>query len=278
MGARLLVVEGNAADVRARQVAAGKATTADAYAGVLHSLAPDAICTTARPADDDWTALTLAELKQFDGAVFTGSALHAYDETPQVQRQIDLARSIFAAGIAFFGSCWGLQVAAVAAGGQVARNPKGREIGFARNIVLTEAGSAHPMYRGKPRVFDAPAVHLDEIATLPPDVSVLAGNGMSAVQAVEIRHDRGVFWGVQYHPEYSVNDVAATLRRYGSLLVEEGLFANDAARDAFVRDLEGLHTPGGRSAFLSHHGLDATVLDLESRLAELRNWINFQVL
>ena len=44
---------------------------------------------------------------------------------------------------------------------------------------------------------------------------------MSEVQAAEIWLGRGVFWGVQYHPEYGLHDVAAVIRRYGQTLLAE---------------------------------------------------------
>ena len=77
-------------------------------------------------------------LDDYDGVAITGSALNVYDGSGEVERQIDLARAVYASGTSFFGSCWGLQVAAVASGGTVIKNPVGREIGIARNIALTE--------------------------------------------------------------------------------------------------------------------------------------------
>ena len=50
-----------------------------------------------------------------------------------------------------FGSCWGLQIAAVAAEGDVQRNPLGREVGIARRILPTDPGRSHPMLEGRPR-------------------------------------------------------------------------------------------------------------------------------
>jgi hypothetical protein len=44
---------------------------------------------------------------------------------------------------------------------------------------------------------------------------------MSEVQAAEIWLGRGVFWGVQYHPEFGLHDVAAVIRRYGQTLLAE---------------------------------------------------------
>ena len=45
--------------------------------------------------------------------------------------------------------------------------------------------------------------------SLPPGATLLATNAVTAVQAAEIRSGRGTFWGVQYHPEISLAEVAA---------------------------------------------------------------------
>ena len=62
----------------------------------------------------------------------------------------------------------------MAAGGEVAFNPKGREVGFARKILLNEAGAKHPMFKGKAPVFDAPCIHYDEVIRLPESATLLA--------------------------------------------------------------------------------------------------------
>ncbi len=64
------------------------------------------------------------DLESYDGVAFTGSSLDVFDDIPEVTRQIELARAVFATGTPLFGSCWGLQVMSVAAGGTVCRNPK----------------------------------------------------------------------------------------------------------------------------------------------------------
>src|SRR5258708_35854921 len=111
------------------------------------------------------------------------SAPNIYNGGPPTDPQTELARSVLAARPPMFGSCWGLQVITVAAGGSVRKNPKGREIGFGRRIRLTEAGRGHPMYDGKDEVFNAVTVHLDEVETLAPGTTVLATKPTSDVQA-----------------------------------------------------------------------------------------------
>ncbi len=178
-------------------------------------------------------------MEGYDGVAITGSALNVYDGGPAIAPQIELAREVLKAKTPLFGSCWGLQVVTVAAGGTVRANPKGREIGIGRRIALTPAGREHPMYAGKASVFDAVTVHLDEVETLAPGTTVLAANAQSDVQAAEIRQNGATAWCVQYHPEFSLADMAAIVRRYGRRLMNEGFFADEAARDGYVADLDG---------------------------------------
>jgi len=277
MPPRLLVMEGNTADARARQVAAGGTALSEGYAEVLRTLAPDVVVDICYPADPG-ANLPIGGLEGYDGVAITGSALNVYDGGAEIERQIELTRAIFKAKTPLFGSCWGLQLMTVAAGGVVRANPKGREIGIGRRIALTSAGRAHPMYAGKGTTFDAITVHLDEVETLAPGTTVLASNSVSGVQAAELRLDGAVAWGVQYHPEFSFNDIAVVIRRYGSRLMSEGFFTDVAARDAYTADLEALGRDPDLKPIAWRYGIDRTVLDPSLRTAELANWITHQVL
>ena len=116
----------------------------------------------------------------FDGVWISGSPYNAYRlDQPSVKDQIELTREIWDKGIPAFGSCWGLQVMTAALGGTVRLNPRGREIGIARNICLTDAGRQHAMYEDKRDAFDAVCVHEDEVAALPACATLLASNAMS---------------------------------------------------------------------------------------------------
>jgi GMP synthase (glutamine-hydrolysing) len=169
-----------------------------------------------------------------------------------------------------------MQIAVTALGGQVRVNPLGREFGFARRIALTEAGRAHPMYCEKPAVFEAVTVHKDDIGQLPTGALVLAASDMG-LQALELRHGAGVFWGVQYHPEYSYAEIAATALRYGEVLVREQLFTDRAALDGFVAELRTLQARPQDRALNWKHGLGPAMQDPRLKLAELRNWLELQV-
>lgn len=277
MPPRLLVVEGNTAELRAKQVTAGGQVMSDGYADLLRDLMPGAVVDICYPADPG-ANLPIGGLEGYDGVAITGSALNVYDGGPAIAPQIELARAVLRAKTPLFGSCWGLQVVTVAAGGTVRANPKGREIGIGRRIALTQAGREHAMYAGKASVFDAVTVHLDEVETLAPGTTVLAANAQSDVQAAEIRQDGATAWCVQYHPEFTLADMAAIMRRYGRRIVKEGFFADEAARDSYVADLEALDREPDNKPLAWRYGIDETVLDRSVRTAEIANWIAHQVL
>lgn len=268
---RLLVLEGNTAAGRQRIAESAGATPADSYAAVLRSLAPRAVVDVATPAD---ASLELPQpLDAYDGIAITGSALNIYEREIESLRQIDLVREIFARGIPMFGSCWGLQLATVAAGGEVGLNSAGREVAFARRITLTDGGRDHPMHAGRPLVFDAPAIHSDIVTRLPQGAIVTAWNTMCEVQAAEIHFGSGIFWGVQYHPEYRVHDVAAVIRRYGKTLVDEGFFADLDALAQYAADLSALDVDTGRGDVAWKFALGREIVNDDCRQTELRNWI-----
>jgi GMP synthase (glutamine-hydrolysing) len=272
---RLLVAEGNTPAGRRRIAESAGATAAESYADVLRSLAPDAVVDICTPADAG--AVPPQPLNAYDGVAITGSGLNIYERKIESLRQIDFVREIFARGIPMFGSCWGLQLAAVAAGGEVGLNPEGREVAFARRITLTAAGRDHPMHADRDIMFDAPAIHSDIVTRLPQGSIVTARNAMGEVQAAEIRLGRGVFWGVQYHPEYGLHDVAAMIRRFGQILVDDGFFADLADLERYADDLSALDADRRRRDIAWRLGLDHDILNDTMRQTELANWIARQV-
>ena len=274
---RLLVVEGNIREGRERHRAGFGLTPSGSYADTVQKLSPGAVVDICLPADEGANLPDGQGLSSYDGVFLTGSSLHIYHDDPAIHRQIELMRSVYASGTPCFGSCWGIQIGAVAAGGSVVANPRGREVGFARRIVPNEAGRVHPLLAGRPASFDAPAVHLDAIALPPGETTVLASNALTGVQAAEIRHDGGIFWGVQYHPEFSLAEVAVILNRLSSSLVAEGFRRDEAEVRAYVADIRALHDDPGRSDLAWAHGLDAEVLEPQRRLTEIRNFLDYRV-
>jgi GMP synthase (glutamine-hydrolysing) len=275
---RLLVMEGNTAEGRALFAAARGQAPSEGYAKLLRELLPDAIVDIAYPADAGANLPDRMGLEGYDGIAITGSSLNIYNGGPHITRQIEMARAGLESGTPMFGSCWGLQVITTAAGGSVRRNPRGREIGFGRRIGLTAAGRGHCMYERKVEVFDALTVHLDEVEVLAPHMQVLAANSISQVQAAEIRYNGTTAWGVQYHPEYSLHDMAATVRRYGKRMVDDGFFSRESELIFYAEELEMLHSNPRNQALAWKHGIDGSVLDKSVRVKEIENWIEHQVL
>ena len=271
-------MEGNSPETRAEHVAAGGTVGSKGYAELLRELLPNAVVDVCFPGDPGAKLPSGQALEGYDGVAITGSALHVYNGGPSVTRQIELARVALDAGTPIFGSCWGLQVLTVAAGGSVRKNPKGREIGFGRGIKLTDAGRKHPMYVGKPEVFNAPTVHLDEVETVAPGTIVLATNQVSQVQSAEIHVNGAVAWGVQYHPEYPLREIAAIVRRVGLRLIDEGFFLDTAEIAAFAGDLEALDRNPTDKRLAWRYGISRNVLDKQLRTGEVANWLQFQVL
>ena len=270
---RFLVAESEPPEDRAKRRASVGRSSGETYVDVLRELEPGAACDRVTPADADARVPAGAALADYDAVFLSGSPLHIYADTPEVRRELAFMRAVFASRTPSFGSCAGLQVATVAAGGTVRAMSARREAGFARRIAPTEAGRAHPMLAGRPPAFDAPAIHTDEVETLPDGATLLASNAVTEVQAVEIRHGPGIFWGVQYHPEISLGEVAAALRRQAGDLTRHHLAASEADVEATAALVDALDREPGRADLAWRLGLDAQVTDDARRRTELANFI-----
>ncbi len=251
----------------------------DFFADFLKRHLPEATVETWFVADTDQALPTGAGLADYAGFIWTGSDLTIYqDDDPRVTRQIELAREIFRVGVPSFGSCWGIQMAAVAAGGVVAKNPKGREWCIARDIRLTDAGRRSPLMAGKPECFDGFIMHLDEVTQLPPGATLLATGDHTHAQALEVKHDKGTFWATQYHPEYNLREMARLIAARAKPLTQEGFFEQEDAVAVFADKLEALAGNPGSAALREELTIGDDILDSVIREQELRNWVDHLVL
>lgn len=270
-GAHLLVIDAYDAAGRASLVSKGVTPAGRLYAGVIADVDPTTTLEVVRFGEPG--ERLPPDLDRYDGIVWTGSNLTVHKPNDSVEEQLELVRSAFAAGIPQFGSCWAIQIAAVAAGGACARNPRGREFGIGRAITVTAEGRDHPMLRGRPDVFEGFVSHEDMVVELPSGAVHLAGNEFCAVQALEVRHGSGVFWAVQYHPEYDFHEVARLAALRGEQLVREGRFGDFDEAEAFVAEFERLHRDPDDGELRRRHRVSAEVLDPGVRRIELRNWL-----
>jgi GMP synthase (glutamine-hydrolysing) len=93
------------------------------------------------------------------------------------------------------------------------------------------------------------------------------------VQAAEIRHGAGVFWGVQYHPELALVEIAAALERQAESLIKARLAQDRETLKAHARLIADLGRQPERRDLAWQLGLDEEVTVPERRTTELRNFI-----
>ena len=172
---------------------------------------------------------------RFDGIIVTGSPLSVTERAPWMeelgQRLLDLGRK----GTPVLGVCFGHQLLARAAGGEVSLTPHGREIGSIK-VQLTAAGAKDPLFswtRGPVPIeeIDCQATHVDAVDALPPGATLLAGNENTPVQAYRLSE---TIAAVQFHPEIDAATMREIIASRGERLQGEGLDAQALA--AQVRD------------------------------------------
>ena len=234
---KIIVFEGNTSQTCQRVMRYGGIPYHQLFRDVIQGFDDRISVDFAYPADEGYVQLSAQDLQQYDGAFWTGSALNPYDDIPAVTQQIEQSKQVFQSGIPYYGSCWGLQVAVVASGGKTSPCKQGLEVGVAKNIQLTEAGKNHPLVSTRENGFLAFCLHYAEVSQLPEQSTVLAYNDHSQVQAIEIKHAGGTFFGVQYHPEFDVDTMKAGYRRNHEKFLEIGVYQNVADSDDYVDDM-----------------------------------------
>src|SRR5437667_6494871 len=132
------------------------------------------------------------------GIIVTGSPLSVLEKTPwMLQLGDDLLRA-GERGTPVLGVCFGHQLLARAAGGDVVENPRGREIGTVR-VQLTEPGRKDVLFAwASGAEIEVQATHVDAVDPLPAGATVLASNENTAAQAYRLSETVA---GVQFHPE-----------------------------------------------------------------------------
>ncbi|HEU4534123.1 MAG TPA: glutamine amidotransferase [Polyangiaceae bacterium] len=146
----------------------------------------------------------LPDPRDADGFIMTGSPSSVTERAPWMLRAEELLRGIVAAGVPFFGICFGHQLMASALGGEVVRNPRGREMG---TVEVRVRDGADPLLAALPRAFAANATHVDVVSKPPPGARVLAETDLDpcAIYAVGAATKC-----VQFHPEIDGD----AMRRY----------------------------------------------------------------
>jgi len=276
---KFLIIDAYSEKSRAGLNEAGMSYAWELYAGMVKRILPAAKYTVFHPSDKGAEFPGKHNLEQYDGVLWTGADLTIFHtHITSIKAQIDLAENVYEVGVPSYGSCWGIQMAAVAAGGEVLANTKGREMGIGRKILLTEEGRNHPMMKGKPSVFDAFESHYDIVVKPPEGTVVLAGNEFSGIQAMSVTHKKGTFWSVQYHPEYNLHEMSRLTVVREKVLIEGGFFESPEDLKKHVDRWELLHSYPDRSDLRWQLGIDEDILNIEVRQQEFSNWVSALVI
>ena len=276
---RFLIIDGYSKASREQFGEVGMRLAGELYRDMLLAYLPDAEVDVWLSSDDVTGAPNDATLEGYAGILWPGCNLTIYDnDDPRVTCHLDLVERAYEAGIPSFGTCWGIQLAVVVPGGEVGPHPEGREMGVGRKIRLTEAGRAHPMFEGKSDVFSGFVSHDDEVTKLPSCATLLAGNDYSEVQAVSVTYQKGTFWGLQYHPEYDLHEMARLICARDEKLIKLGFFRDPEDTARYVDQLEALAKEPKRKDLRWQLGIDDDLLAPRTRQREFINWLNTLVL
>jgi len=274
---QFLIVDGYPKESRDQFDDVGMKLAGDLYADLLMKHMPDAEYRIWYSSDPGAPTPTDEELADCAGVLWPGCNLTIYHDDPRVHAHLDLVRRAYEAGAPQTGSCWGIQLATTIPGGETVAHPKGREMGIATNIRLTEAGKGHPMFQGKPEVYAHFVSHDDHVVRLPEGATLLAGNDWSPIQAVEVRYKEGVFWATQYHPEYNLHEMARLILAREPRLLKQGLFRDHDDLAAYSNKLEAVHEDPSRKDLRWQLKIDDDIVLDELRECEFINWIKHVV-
>ncbi len=235
---KLLIVEGNNEQTRQLRGGFGIKPYHLMFQEMLKGLVPEAQTEFAFPADGTGGLPTVAQLKHYDGILWTGSSLSVTHDIPDVNRQLQFADEVFKSGVPFYGSCWGMQVATVVAGGKVGLSGNGLEFGISKPIEVTPMGSESPFFSHRKTAFTALCIHYDEVVKTPENAIILASNAHSKVQAMSFDYKNASFFGVQYHPEFNPSNMALIASFLSEKLVSNAAFKSLEEVEEFALSLK----------------------------------------
>jgi GMP synthase (glutamine-hydrolysing) len=150
-----------------------------------------------------------------DAIVITGSAANVPTREGWMLRTEAWLREVVAVGTPVFGICFGHQILAQALGGEVQKNPRGREIG----TIAVEQTASDPIFDGLSPRFAANVTHIDTVVRLPPGAVALARSSLEDYQAIRFSP---TCYGVQFHPEIDAEVMRGYVETRREILASEG--------------------------------------------------------
>lgn len=153
------------------------------------------------------------------GAVITGSHAMVTENLPWSLDTEEWIRNASEKNIPIFGICYGHQLIAEALGGVSDFHKDGIEIGT-KEITKTVYAEKDILFKCLPDKFKAHTVHSQSAVVLPEDCVVLASNDHDKHHAFRFNNN---IWGVQFHPEYSIEIMQGYLGCMTETLEKKGL-------------------------------------------------------
>ena len=143
-----------------------------------------------------------ADLTSYDGLLVLGGPMGANDDAAHawLGPVKQLVRDAVATRVPTLGVCLGHQLAAVALGGTVGRNPAGQQVGLL-DVGWTSAAADDALLGPLATPRRGVQWNDDVVTALPPEATLLAATPGDEVQAVRFAP---LAWGVQLHPEVDV--------------------------------------------------------------------------
>lgn len=137
--------------------------------------------------------------KAHEGLIVMGGAMGANDDasSPWLTPTKELIRSAAGDGVPTLGICLGHQLAAVALGGEVRPNPRGRQFGLF-DVGWEPEAHLDPLFAPVATARRAVQWNDDVVTQMPDGACVMARVATGEVQAARFAP---TVWGVQWHPE-----------------------------------------------------------------------------
>jgi len=254
----ILIVEGNLKEENQNFIDVGIQTHTESLKDSLNYFSNNLNFDVVNPSSDNNLDLINKNLSKYDGLIWGGSSLNIYNATPEIKRQIEFMKVCQKKVKNILAICWGMQVAVTAAGGEV-RKAISSNIGIANEIMLSEDGLKHPIYKNKSNKFNSPAFNFDEVVKLPNNAICLASNKINKIQSLYFNVGDTKIWGLQYHPEITYEKMISLIEFRKDKLIENRKVFNDE------QDVQN------HISFIKNEIL---ITDKEKRMVELKNWLN----
>lgn len=174
-------------------------------------------------------SVSALKVNEFDGILIGGSGEFQLSQPdPRIMTALDEVRFVIDDALSqdkfMLGMCFGHQLIAWHLGVSVHANPEESQVG-SFEVTLTADGSIDPIFDGVPIRFTAQHGHKDSIAGLPVGARHLAQGPRHAYNGFRV----GKTYGLQFHPELTLDDLIARLQLYPEYL--KGRTIEEARQD-----------------------------------------------